>query len=405
MSKKICLISDHHLCINPRLWKEAFLYEKEGFVVVVITMWQSADLLRRDKDMIRGHNIEYKCYLNMIPGQLPPLSRFFYRLRKRLAGEAQRFLKFGTGWAISYAPELLIREALCENADLYAAHLECGFFAGRVLVKEGKKVSFDFEDWYSKDYLTRDRAVKLLSDLESFALKNGTFCTAPSTSMAAALRHTYQSSCEITVIYNSFPDEEFSENSFHKPKKNNTKYSLIWTSRTVGTGRGLETLVQALEKLQIPIELHIIGKCANGYEEILRSKWPYFQGHELIFHDFIAHKDLLKEIAKYDLGLAIENKEPANKNTTISNKIFQYLLAGIKVLATDTEGQKEIAAYFKGFVNIVAVDQPEEWKNQIESIILAKNQANFEDVKKIYTENFSWPAQEEKLIKLITEAI
>jgi len=68
---------------------------------VVITMWQSADLLRRDRDILRGHAIEYKCYLNMIPGEAVPFSRFFYRLRKRLAGEAQRLLKFGTGWAVS----------------------------------------------------------------------------------------------------------------------------------------------------------------------------------------------------------------------------------------------------------------------------------------------------------------
>jgi len=371
---------------------------------VVITMWQSADLLSRDLDLLKGHAIEYKCFLNMIPGQISSAKCFFYKLRRRIAGEAQRFLKFGTIWAISHAPELLIRKALLENADLYSAHCECAFIAGRALVRAGKKVSFDFEDWYSRDYLTRDRAVKLLSDLESFALINGIFCTAPSISMAVALQKAYRTNREITIIYNSFPNEEFSDNSFRKPDKKNTKYSLIWTSRTVGTGRGLETLLDALDKLEYPIALHIIGQCANGYEEILKSKWPYYRGHELVFHDFIAHEDLLKEISKYDLGLAIESKEPDNKNTTISNKIFQYLLAGINVLATDTEGQKEIASNFKGFVNIVPVNQPTDWKNKIESII-HNSEANFEGVKKIYSEKFSWPVQEEKLKKLISAAI
>ena len=45
--KKVCLLSDHHICINPRLWKEAFFYENLGFEVVVLTMWQSNMFLEK----------------------------------------------------------------------------------------------------------------------------------------------------------------------------------------------------------------------------------------------------------------------------------------------------------------------------------------------------------------------
>ena len=402
MPKKICLLSDHHLCINPRLWKEAFFYEKEGFEVVVITMWLSDDLLLRDKDLLLGHSIEYKCYLNIIPGQVSQLSRFYYRLRKKVAGEVQRYLKVGTVWAISYAPELLFKEALRENADLYSAHLECGFLAGRELIKAGKKVSFDFEDWYSHDYLSADRATGLLKEVEDFALQHGIFCTATSEVMANALMQSCTNAKKVTTIYNSFPDEEL--NDFNLPTRNSIDpFRIVWTSRTVGPERGLETFLEALAFLNQPIELHIIGKCADGYGDFLKANWPGGKGHKLILQDFVKHADHLKIIACFDLGLAIEQYVPDSRNKTITNKILQYLQAGVKVLATDTQGQKEVATYFPQFVSLIPANKPEIWADQISRIIESNNLFNRIDCQVSFRESFSWPIQEKKLKELISE--
>ena len=400
---KICLLSDHHLCINPRLWKEAFFYEREGYEVVVLTMWQSNDLLKWDKELLKGHGIIYKTYLNLIPTEINPLMRFFYRLRKRIASELQRRLKIGTAWAISHAPELLFRFALKEEADLYAAHLECGFFAGRELIKSGKKVSFDFEDWYSRDYLTPDRAVGLLSKLEAFALQQGIFCTAASQAMAEALKKEHPFSKKITTIYNSFPEEELEGFDFSETAKSGQPFRMIWTSRTVGPERGLETLLLALKSVQHPVELHIIGLCTEGYKAFLDAEWPTSKGHRLIFHDFIPHSELLKQIATYDFGLAIERYEPDSRNTTITNKILQYLQAGICVLATDTEGQKEVAGYFPDSVFLVPANQPMQWAQQIEKAAIREISINRSNQQQIYQQVFSWPVQEKKFKQLISE--
>ena len=107
-------------------------------------MWQSQKSLERDFEIIKGHNIVYKPYLNLLAAN--KLIFFFYRLRKRLAGELQKRLNIGSKWAISYSPGLMFKSAVKENADLYAAHLECAFYAGKKLVEVGKRVSFDFED-------------------------------------------------------------------------------------------------------------------------------------------------------------------------------------------------------------------------------------------------------------------
>lgn len=142
---KICLISDLHLSINPRLCKEAFFYEREGFKVVILVMWQSEDLLQRDMVILGGHNIICRPYLDIIPGHISSLARNLLRLRKRFAAELQKWLGLGTKWAISHAPEKMFKTVLDEDAELYSAHAECAFYVGRDLVKSGKKVIFDFE--------------------------------------------------------------------------------------------------------------------------------------------------------------------------------------------------------------------------------------------------------------------
>jgi glycosyltransferase involved in cell wall biosynthesis len=50
-------------------------------------------------------------------------------------------------------------------------------------------------------------------------------------------------------------------------------------------------------------------------------------------------------IARYDIGLALEHSEPASRDLTITNKILQYLNAGLAVIATPTAGQREVFAH------------------------------------------------------------
>lgn len=401
MPVKICLLSDHHVCINPRLWKEAFYYEKKGYEVVILTMWQSKELLEKDLELLKDHRVLYNAYLNLIPGEIHGMKRFLYRLRSRLAAEMQRILKVGTKWAISHAPELMLKSALAEKATLYVAHLESAFFVGRELLKVGKKVCYDFEDWYSHDYLVPQRAVRLLNKVERYALMHGLFCTATSQSMAAALNRHHKLEKEITVIYNSFPDDKLYENvqrvaSIHSAKK----IKLMWFSRNIGPDRGLEFLMKALEICTIPVELHLLGMLDNGYKDFLHNNFPFSNKHQLILHSFLPHHQLAGFISQFDIGLAIEENINDNKSLTISNKLLQYLQAGVPVLATNTKGQREVAEYFPGTVCVVDIDDASQWVKAIEYLSTINKDEKQNQIN-TYREIFSWQAQERKLDGLI----
>jgi glycosyltransferase involved in cell wall biosynthesis len=401
---KVCLLSDHHICINPRLWKEAFLYEKLGHEVVILTMWQSSVFLEKDNKILIGHDIKYVTYLNMISGVNSIFLNLFYRIRKRFSAEIQRFFKLGISWAISYAPEKMFNFAISESADLYIAHLECAFCVGRKLVKSGKKVAFDFEDWYSRDYLVPERPVKLLNSLEKFAVLNGLFITAASRSMADEIKKKYSSIRTIETIYNGFPIAE-NLNKINSVNNSDEKcvFKIIWFSRTIGPDRGIEYLVAALKHCSVTCELHLLGMTVEGYSTVINSIFPFKFGHRLYIHSFIEHNSILPFLGQFNLGLAIEESINDNKNLTISNKILQYIQATLPVLCSNTIGHLEVASYFPN--TIFAVNIKDEFEVAKKIDFLSKNRKSYskEDMLR-FKAIFSWEAQEKKLVNLINKS-
>ena len=405
LTKKVCLLSDHHISVNPRVWKEAFFYEKRGFEVRVITMWHSAFFLEKDLEILKGHSIKYECFLNLINGKINPVLRLFYRGRKSFAHLLQRSFNISTKWAISYAPENLYKAAMKAGADLYSAHLECAFYVGRKLVKAGKKVTFDFEDWYSHDYLVPERPVELLSSLEKFALERAAFCTVPSNAVALALQDFFKTKKHLPVIYNSFPNRFVNT----RPKLTTKEHlKVLWFSRTIGTERGLEYLFKALPHCTVAVELHLLGNVTSDYEEQLKETFRQFNGHRLVLHPFISPHQLSSFISTFDVGLAIEENINDNKRLTVSNKILEYLQAGIHVIASDTLGQREVAAVVPSSVSIVDITDKSLFAKTIDCIFNKSKTDSLrmsEQERLAFDEKFSWQTQETKLNQLVESVL
>jgi glycosyltransferase involved in cell wall biosynthesis len=313
--------------------------------------------------------------------------------------ECKRFLKLDSAWLLGYAPATMIKSALQKNADLYICHAEWGALIGKALIEKGCRVAYDIEDWYSRDYLVPTRPVRLLEKLETFALAKGRYCSCPSNSMADALALTYRSK-KPSVIYNGFSDVDTPDlelmSSYKSP-------SFVWFSQTIGPGRGLEILTEILRHYDRPVEVHLIGDCVEGYEEQLKNVFPFAKGHQLIFHPSVPHHQLLKEVAKYQIGLALELSYPDNKNTTVSNKMLQYVQAGIKILASDTKGQSEIAAFIPSSVELISLSDKDKWLQALDNLIDRDYDHALQ--RNIFLTHFSWEAQEKKLLSLVSAAL
>ncbi len=410
MQKRICILTQSHLCRNPRVVKEARTLSLAGYEVVILTTFTDASLLKEDQELIADYDIKLKGVVNMIPGQAGKFYRLKERLKRRLAGELIARTRIETPYALGYDYRANLKAAIQEKADLYTCHQEISTVIGCRLLQRGFKVAFDLEDWYSHDLLpeaNRTRPLNLLEKCETYALKHSPLVYTTSQAMAEAMAE-FAGSEVPKVLHNVFPLAERELLDGRQKDRNDLgRPSIHWYSQTIGPGRGLEFLVEALRDVDTPVDLHLRGNLFGDFGIRLKKLFPDKKGHRLHFHQLVPHNELLSRIAEHDIGLATEEYQPDSRNLTITNKILQYLLAGIAVVASDTAGQQEVAAQAPAAVSLYE-------NNDKDSLVKALNRF-LDDREKLKRakatalqrakETFCWEKQEGFLLEWIANII
>lgn len=397
--KKICIITQSHLCRNPRVLKEAQTLSGAGYEVHVINSVYSAALKEQDNKLIDSYSI---CVHHAVDLTRPGFRSLVDKLIFKTARGLIKYAHIESSLALGYGSYKYYQTARSIQADLYICHQELATFIGNKLLKAGYKAAFDLEDWYSEDLLPTDRKmrpVKLLKKAEAFALQNGTFCTTTSRALAEKLSIVYSSKAP-EVIYNVFPlrsDLLNNKKAFVHPLK------LFWFSQTIGPGRGLEEFIGLINNFQIPLELHLLGNISDGYREKLKALMP--SQHQIFFHELVPENELASKIATFDIGLALELTSPPSRNYTITNKFFQYIQAGLPVIVSETHGQKEAFVKFKpGFILLNPTTESEiatldDWLNSPAELANARERAI--EAARFY----NWENEAKKLIRLIKNAL
>jgi len=397
-AKKICIITQSHLCYNPRVLKEARTLSAAGFEVHIINGVYAADLIREDNKLIKDYKISVHHATDLTRHNL---SAWFDRLAFKAGRALIQYAHAENVFALGYGSNRYIKLARSVQADLYICHQELATFTGNKLLKEGYKVAFDLEDWYSEDLLPDDRKmrpIKLLKDLEANALKNGAYCTTTSASMAQKLADTYECK-KPDVVYNAFPAVA----DIPQEKEFNCTLKLFWFSQTIGPGRGLEEFISVLNHVPKTLELHLLGNISDDYRRILTAFMP--RQHGLMFHSLVSNQELPAKIAEFDIGLALELTSPPNRNYTITNKFFQYIESGLPVIATETVGQMEMFQQFKP--GLLLPQKPSE--NDIDRLVQwLGNDALLKQSRQqalMAARFFSWGQQAQKIIHLVKQAL
>jgi glycosyltransferase involved in cell wall biosynthesis len=410
MKKKICILTQSHLCRNPRVVKESIALSKVGFDVTILTTFTFPGMLEEDQQLIAESGVTLKGVVNMIPSQSADWYRLKERLVRRCAGEVIARFGLDNIYALGYDYHKNLRAAAHENADLYTCHQEMSTVIGCKLIQKGFKVAFDIEDWYSHDLLpeaNRYRPIRLLERYEKLALQRGVLTYTTSRALANALG-SFADAVPPRVLQNVFPfsDRKELDNQI-KDRVDLALPSIHWYSQTIGPGRGLEFLLECLQDVEIPLELHLRGNLFQNFRQELMQHFPGNRGHKLFFHPLVPHNELLSRIAEHDIGLATEEYLPDSRNLTITNKILQYLQGGIAVVASDTLGQQEVAAEAPGAVFLFK-NKDRQGLSSLLNMLLS-DRAQLAAAKKAALdaarEKFCWEIQEKWLVSWIQEAI
>lgn len=405
ISPRIVIVTGAHLARNPRAVKEASTLARHGYNVIVLAPTLDSDLVAIDQQIAEAGSFMLVSALNVSEGGIRSVG---YRVNKRVSGEIQRCTPLEVAGALGYGMRRVLRITRQLRADYYIGHQEVGAWTVWRLMSKGYRVGADLEDWYSRDLLPEARAarpVKLLDRIEGDLVRGAAHCVTTSHAMADAMAYRYGRRPD--VIYNAFPlTDRLDIDGLNIDRVKDDRPSLFWFSQTVGPGRNLEVLVQSLNKVRQPVQLHIRGDIRPEYEARLNSQLVKTSGHTLYFHSRVPPNELLSRIAEHDIGFALEPTDPPNKDLTISNKINQYLLGGLAVIATSTKGQEEVAKLSGNAVAVVCAD-PSEIANKINHLLstpdlLKQAKMNALDAA---TSHFCWETQEPVLLRLVDEAL
>ena len=393
--KRVCIITQSHLCRNPRVLKEAITLSTNGYEVIILTSIYSTELYKQDLNLIKNHPIKIIIVSDLI---INGLSSFIYKAFKKLGNILVKKLGIETSLALGYGSFNYFHKAMRLRADLYVCHQELATYIGNKLIKQGFKVAFDIEDWYSEDLLPdarADRPIKLLKESEQRALANGIFSLTTSNTLAEKLSDTFNVKRPFTV-YNVFPSHH---NLLNKQHNFSGAIKLFWFSQTIGPGRGLEQFIEIIKQFDLLLELHLLGNVDTEYQNQLEKLMD--KKHPLTFHELVDEKDLAEKIAKFDIGLALELNNPPSRNFTITNKFFQYLQSGLPIIASKTDGQDEAFDQFNPGFKLSQnpanseVEELKQWLNNKEALHKARQNA----VKAAYF--YNWENESVKLIGII----
>jgi glycosyltransferase involved in cell wall biosynthesis len=339
-ARKILVLTASHLCRNPRVVKEATSLGAAGYDVTVMSVSSHARFHQLDCDLAANLPFRRVTLDHAGADRIARMRGFISRGGTWAARELLRLFRLETAATLGPVRPLL-RMARAFPADLTIVHTEIPIWVAQFLIRDGRRVAADIEDWYSEDLLFADRRtrpLRLLRTAERFVLNHCAYASATSASMAAALTQTYRCKSPL-VIRNTFPLQPRARTD--RPAGGNFP-AFIWFSQTIGPGRGLELFLAAWARTKNPSRVFLLGDERPGYPQSLLERLPAEFRTRVHFLPVVTPEELPDKLAEFDIGLALEQRWPRNRDVTIPNKIFQYMNAGLALVTTDTAGQSEV---------------------------------------------------------------
>ncbi|PZO38687.1 MAG: glycosyl transferase family 1 [Pseudanabaena frigida] len=405
---KILILIGGHLCSAPRAQKEARVLANAGYDVIIGGFWFEPVFIERDRLLLTNQKFRFNAIVDFQPNRR--FTNYWIRLQTRIAKEI--FRRFGVFLPelLSYGTRAMLKYAQEVSADITIVHSEGGMWVGKQLLDRGFNVGVDFEDWFSEDLLPNariDRPIDILKSLENQLINECKYCLTTSHSLAEALAKAYQVP-KPTAIYNSFPWSERSQiDAQIRDRQNLDLASIHWFSQTIGQGRGLEVLFQSLPYINKSVEIHLRGNYPEVSRQWLESQVPPECRDRLFIHPTVPNDELLSRIAEHDIGLALECNSISSRNLTITNKFFQYLQAGLAIVATNTEGQYEILSQYPEIGELIPSNDFMALAEAINSLIdnMQKLKHRQKAALEAAQEKLNWENQEDTILKLIEKAI
>jgi len=253
-----------------------------------------------------------------------------------------------------------------------------------------KKLVYDSREIYSALASLHNSPIrqKILSAIEKRHIKRVNVITTSGTRDSIHIKNKYNLKIPIYELYNLPPYQEYLNTNTIRQKLNISKDKIVLLYQGVLLqGRGLLPIINAIKDHKQYV-LVVLGE--GGYKETLKNyvndlginDSVYFVGN-------IEYKELHKWTCSADIGLC--NIEPISYSYQLAlpNKLFEYILAELPVLATDLPALREVIYETNNPCGkiISTNNNPTEIINTLSDLVSNKEyyKANIRTIKHNYT--------------------
>jgi glycosyltransferase involved in cell wall biosynthesis len=179
------------------------------------------------------------------------------------------------------------------------------------------------------------------------------------------------------------------------------KKIIILQGAGINVQRGAEELVEAFQYLDENYLLLIIGSGDVIYQ--LKENTIKLQlQNKVKFIDKIPASELRHYTSNSNLGATIDKDSNMNYHFSLPNKVFDYMHAGVPILATKLpEIENIINTYHIG--TFIENHKPKHIAEQISSFLNSKEYLNFKSNTVIAAIENNWQTEKQKLVKLFNE--
>lgn len=341
--KSILFVTTSNLTTNPRCLKEVLLALELGFKPIVIACylgnWSVANEEKLSKELL-GVNIFYidvtkRNFFDWLFASLvQKVCQKLFSSSKNLKLQAFALDKRA----------LLLKKYLSKfekEVDLVIAHNLGAFYPAYYFsTLHDIPLGIDIEDYHLGE--STNKLVKKLVEnhLSSVLLKTryNSFA-APLIQKRMEEKIEGVSTANNICINNIFTEVEFKTSIYINNE--NHKLQIVWFSQNIDYERGLEHFFKGADSFRDAIEITLIGNSRIQFYDAEIKHRNYIKVHEPMMQS-----DLHQYLSNFDVGLAIEDiNADENRNLCLTNKIWSYLQAGLYILASNTDAQKDFVSF------------------------------------------------------------
>jgi glycosyltransferase involved in cell wall biosynthesis len=402
---KILILVQSEVCYHPRLLKAGDFFYSKGCEVYLYntviglapkSIYQSVIEKRNwnffETDISKNNRASKFRWL---------LASLFFKLNNFVATKTGKYLSFKHGATKGFVffpskiKKLPFDYILINLVDALP-------FACELAKKTGAKVIYDSQEYFKGQYATTNtQQYNWVKKAENIFTKDCSIILATTNVMKERLVKDFVTNANFYRVRNV----PVKTNYFFK-EENSATLKLVWHGLNIVPEniRGVQILLGAISVCKTPVHLYLQGNISTSNSALLQQKLIQLNITDKVTILPPANPDAIVEsLLGYDIGLAGELAAEENQQLTSSNKLFEYIAAGMAIIMPNLPGLAETVNEYKNGMlyeqgNFTQLAETIDYLNSNRNVLLQYKQASIKASKEeLFWENEMQPVFEEML--------